>query len=90
MISECYITDIDPSICDPNEVSRFYFLYNLLGLTDEIDSRYIDHEYKQVNVRNRIISDAIKNGMIPKRPNVNSTILGLSSLRDSAILVVDY
>ncbi len=90
MITEVLYKEIDPKVCDPIQVGEFYYYYNLLGMNNDIDHGYEDHERKQLNIRNSIIKEIIQNNETPSHPIVNSTILGLSSLRDNAILVVEY
>ena len=50
MISEIYYEEIDPQIASPMEMARFYYLYNLIGVSDIFEEAYIDHEIKQLSI----------------------------------------
>lgn len=89
-ICEVYYKEIDPNICDPVETGEFYFFYNLLGVDDRFQEGYEQHEIKQLSIRNRVLRNTMDAHEIPRHPKVNTTIFGLSSLKDSAILVVEY
>lgn len=89
-ISEVYYKEIGPEICDPVETGEFYFFYNLLGVDDRFQEGYEQHEIKQLDIRNQVLRSAIDAKEIARHPKVNTTIFGLSSLKDSAVLVVEY
>ena len=90
MITEVLYKEIESNVCDPIKVGEFYYYYNLLGMNDDIYCGYEDHERKQLNIRNNIIKEIIQNNETPRHPIVSSTILGLSSLKDNVILIVEY
>lgn len=90
MISEVVYKEIDPKLCNPIETGEFYYYYNLLGMNNDIDRGYEDYEKKQLNIRNSIIKEMIQNNEIPRHPKIDTTIIGLSSLRDNVIIIVEY
>jgi hypothetical protein len=75
---------------DPKETSRFYYLYNHFKMNEEIQKEYEDYETNQIHIRNRIISNAIKNGRIPNHPKMESTIFGVSSLKNVSVIIAEY
>ncbi len=88
-ISEVFYKEIDPKICDEKEASSFYYHYNLLGLNEKIDEEYEQYEMKQMEIKNKIIGDCLKQGEFPRYPNISSTIFGISSMKNRTILIME-
>lgn len=89
-ISEIYYEEIDPKICTTIEAAEFYYLFNMLDIDEDIHKEYEDHEIKQLEIRNKLIGDAIRKNKLPRNPKLNTSILGISSLRDQVILLAEY
>lgn len=89
-ISEVYYKEIDSGICSIEEAGEFYYHFNLLNIDEVFHEDYENYELRQISLRNNIITEAIKNGELPKFPSMNSIILGISSIKNKVILVSDY
>lgn len=89
MISEIYYEQIDPQIASPMEMARFYYLYNLIGVSDIFEEAYINHEIKQLSIRNNVIRTAMRAGRMPNHPKIDTTMLGISPLYNKSVLIVD-
>lgn len=72
------------------KAGEYYYLYNMLGKTLDIDHQYIEYETDQFELRNRIIRNAVSTKTIPNHPKVDNTILGISSLHNYPVIVVEY
>lgn len=89
-ISEILYEVIDPNICSIREAGEFYYHYNLMGLDDNLNKDYERYELSQVKCRNTVIGNALKQGHCPRHPKTNTTIFGVSSLKNKAILLVEF
>lgn len=74
---------------DSSEMSEFYFYYNHFQLSDDIARDYEEYETRQIKIRNKIIANAIKQNQIPGRPNISSTLFGVSSIKNKPIIIVE-
>lgn len=89
-ISNVYLAVVDPNDCSVEKAGEYYYLYNLLGTHEMFEDEYEMHEAEQLKLKNQIIKAAIDSGELPSRPNLNTTMLGISSIHDREVLVVEY
>lgn len=89
MISEVYYEEIDPQTADPTEMAKFYYLFNMIGVSEEFEEQYTDHEINQLSIRNKVITRAMNAGQLSRHPRIDTTILGISPLHNKSILIVD-
>lgn len=87
-ISKVYYEELNG--VDINEMGEFYFHYNHHNLTDKMRKDYENYEESQINLRNKIISDAISNNLIPSHPILSSVLFGVSSIKNKPIIIVEY
>lgn len=69
------------------EAGLNYFYQNAIGVNDSIDKDYIEYESNQLQMRNKVIGMAIREGN--EHPYVRSTMIGLSSLSNNTILLAE-
>lgn len=89
-IREVLYEVLDPSECTIREAGEFYYHYNLMGADESLNEDYIRYEESQINCRNRVIGNAVKQGMFPRHPKTDTTIFGVSSLKNKAIIIVEF
>lgn len=87
-ISRVFYKEIDDISIE--EMGEFYYHYNHHDLTDKMTQEYEKYEESQIQKRNKIISEAVNNGDIPKGSRIKSTLFGVSSIKNKPILVVEY
>lgn len=87
-ISEVFYSEIDT--LKQEEVADFYYHYNLIGESDVFHKTYIDYEEKNISVKNKILGDAYKTGKIPKHPKMNKSLIGISTLKNKPVIIVEY
>ena len=87
-ISEVFYKEIDPQLCDVNEAAKYHYHFNFLKYHKMFQDQYEIYEEKQIKLRNKIIGDAIHDHEINK-PKLTSTIFGISSLKDKAVLITE-
>lgn len=78
---------IDPEVYSPEEASQYYFYINLLDVDSRFNQEFEEYQLRQILVRNRIISEAVKEE--EKVPILGSAIFGISSVNNRAIVIVD-
>lgn len=88
-ISDVFYTDIHKNDCTIMQAAEFYYYYNLIDKPC-ILPEYEAYEENQINIRNKILGEAINNGKLQIHPKTNTTIFGISSLKNKAILVVEF
>lgn len=89
-ITDVYYEEIDRDKCSMMDAGEFYYHYNFMSLDPMFVPDYESYEMKQVAIRNRIIGDAIQQGELLRHPKINSTIFGVSALKNKAVLVTEY
>lgn len=89
-ISDVHYHEIDEKECSLKEAADFYFYYNLIGVDPSIISEYENYEEMQINLKNKILGKAFNNNEIPRHPRLNTSLLGISSLKGKPILVTEY
>lgn len=88
-INKVYYEEIDNEISN-EEAGGFYFLFNSIGLNEKLDKEYIEYEEKQLQIRNKIINEAIKNKDVPDHPDMKTLVIAVSSFKQKPVLVVNY
>lgn len=88
-ISKVYYQELDDKVCTVQEAGEFYFHFNLIGSHTLFHEQYEKHELSQMNLKNKVIGEAIKKNEIEGRPKVDSSILAISSLKNKVIIVAD-
>lgn len=89
-ISNVYYKKLTDDEMSVDRSSSFYFLNNMFALSSEIQDEYERYEEYQINLRNKIIGNAVKHNDIPGRPKIDSTVMGISGIHDCTILVTEY
>lgn len=89
-ISDVYYEEIDRDECSMMTAGEFYYHYNLMNVHPIFVPDYESYEIKQISTRNSIIGNAIKRGEMPRHPKLNSTIFGVSSIKNKAVIVTEY
>lgn len=89
-ITTVYYKEVNPQECSTALASEFYFHYNLMGEHPSLAQDYEEYELSQMHTRNKIIGDALKHGEIPSHPIMNSTIFGVSSVKNKTVLITEY
>lgn len=89
-ISNVYYTEIDVEKRNPKKASEYYFYLNLLGQTDELDNEYLRIEADQSTFRSKLIGSALQAKEIPSTPIMSSVIYGISSMKNSLVIVAEY
>ena len=89
-ISKVFYTEIDPNVCDTREAGEYYYHLNLLHSHEMFQQSYEAYEAKQIALRNKVISQAMKNGELPEHPIMNSTIFGVSSMKQKPVIITEY
>ena len=87
-ISKVFYSTIDEMTS--KEAAAFYYHYNLINISEVFHDDYIKYEEKQFAIRNKMIGNAYKHNELPNHPNINSTIFGISSLKNKPVLIVEY
>ena len=87
-ISEVHYQEIDTNICNINEAGEFYFLHNLLDTTNMFHKDYETYESKQLQLKKEIIGQLRIDNKISDSSNINSSILGISSLKNKVVIIV--
>lgn len=89
-ISEVLYKTVEPDVCTIEKASEFYYHYNMIDTNDSCRSEYEKYETDQINIKNKIIGDALRQGELPRYPDVNSIIFGISSILNKPVLIVEY
>lgn len=89
-ISNVFYEEIDCDKCSIMTAGEFYYHYNLMGVHPMFVPEYEDYELSQITTRNKIIGDAMTRGDLRKHPKMNTTIFGVSSIKNKAVIVTEY
>lgn len=89
-ISNVYYDEIDRDTCSMMTAGEFYYHYNLMGVHPMFIPEYEDYELSQITMRNKIIGDAMDRGDLVNHPKMNTTIFGVSSLKNKAVIMTEY
>lgn len=89
-ISEVFYEVIDSTSYTLNNAAEFYYHYNLLNVDPKLSEDYEKYELNQLSVRNNIIGNAFNRGEITRHPKTDTSILGISTLKNKPILVVEF
>jgi len=85
-ITKVFYKELDADI---NSVGEFYFNYNMLSVHEMFHDEYEESEMKQINLRNQILGEEIRQGNIDGRIKIDNSILAVSSLKNKVVLIVD-
>ncbi|MCM1439776.1 MAG: hypothetical protein NC131_11345 [Roseburia sp.] len=88
-IKKIYYSKIPESEITPGAMSDYYYLANMSGVHADIREEFVDHETRSVQLRNRLLGEAIRNANCPKSIDLNSSTLGISSIQNAVILMAD-
>lgn len=87
-ITEVFYYEIPLGTYPIEKASKYNFFSNVIGMHPMFDKRYEDYEMEQMKMKNKIIGDAVKNKEI-SNPKVSSTIFGISSVCNRAIIITE-
>lgn len=90
IISDVFYEEIDRDVCNMMTAGEFYYHYNLMGVHPMFVPEYEDYELSQITTRNKIIGEAMSRGDLTKHPKMNTTIFGVSSLKNKAVIMTEY
>lgn len=88
-ITEVLYKEIPEKEFSTKDAAEFFFYHNLLGVDPMFIDGYEKYESNQIHVRNNIIGDAIRSELMNKHPKVNSAIIGVSSVKNKAVLITE-
>lgn len=88
-ISKVFYKEIDNNVCSIDEAAKFYYHSNLIGIHEMFHNDYEEYELSQLNLKNKIIGDAIKNCEVEGNINSNNTMMAISSLKDKVIIIAE-
>lgn len=89
-ISNVYYDEISSNECSILDAGEFYYHYNVIGIDPLFIPGYEEYEERQISLRNRIIGKAIENGEVNKHPKMHTTVFGVSSLKNKAVILTEY
>lgn len=89
-ISNVYYDEIDRDTYSMMTAGEFYYHYNLMGVHPMFIPEYEAYELSQITMRNKIIGDAMDRGDLVKHPKMNTTIFGVSSIKNKAVIMTEY
>ena len=90
MIKSVIYDKISPEVCNNEEASKYYFYQNALGIDDSIDKEYEEYELNQIKMRNSVLNNIIHSDNIQVMPNFDSTIFGVSGIKNTVIIVTEF
>jgi hypothetical protein len=88
-ISNIFYTEIDPEICSINDAAKYHYHFNLIKYHQMFQDEYERYETIQIKLRNTLIGNAIKSGEINGHPKLMSTIFGISSKKNKAVIITE-
>lgn len=88
-ISNVYYNEVDPKKFNVKDAADLYFYQGFLDTSKDIAEKYCRLEESQMQVRSSILGAAIRSGEIPKIPDVHTATIGVSSLKNSVVLIVN-
>ena len=87
-ISKVFYKEIDPELCNVNDAAKYHYLFNLIKYHEVFQDEYIKYEESQIHLRNTLIGDAVRSGEI-SNPKLPSTIFGISSVKNKAVIITE-
>ncbi|MCM1215391.1 MAG: hypothetical protein NC548_12835 [Lachnospiraceae bacterium] len=88
-ISKVFYKEIEPEVCTMEEAGEYYYHLNLLKTHKMFQDSYERYEQKQIELRNRTIALALKNGELQKYPMMNTTVFGVSTLKKAPVVITE-
>lgn len=92
-IGDVYYEEISDQLMSVDKAADFYYLYNLMNLSEDLREEYEKYEQHQLSLRNTILGRAYNNNegrKIPRHPKMGSSILGVSSMKNRVVLITEY
>ncbi|MCM1233503.1 MAG: hypothetical protein NC489_25590 [Ruminococcus flavefaciens] len=89
-ISKVFYAEIAPEVCTMEQAGEYYFHFNLLQEDELFQKTYEDYELKQLELRNSVISQAMKNGELPGHPIMSSAIFGVSTMKQKPVIITEF
>ena len=89
MIKPILYEEISSDMCSNEDASEYYFYQNAMGLSEDIDNEFEKYEIQQLKLRNIVIANAINTEDFKLIPNLDSTVFGVSALKNKVILIAD-
>lgn len=89
MITPILYEEISPDVCTNEKASEYYFYQNALGLSDTLDEEFEQYEAEQIKMRNKVIANAFHTENFHTVPDLNSTIFGVSAIKNKVILITE-
>ena len=89
MITRVYYEEIDPSTISVQTAGEYYYYANLIGVHEMFHNAYENYETDQINIRNKIIGEAIKRGDIENSIRSDKSMVAISSIKNKVILIAD-
>lgn len=84
-ITEVYYEQIDSKEYDINKAAEYYYYLNMLGVNNELNSRYEEIEYNQLKLKQRLLSKVKQ--AINRDIKASNSMLGISNLNNKAIII---
>lgn len=84
-INMVYYQELNDDIID---ITKYNFLYNVAKYNNIFSEEYLSYEEKQIQKRNELIANAIKEKIIDKYNLINSIIVGISSIKNKPIIII--
>ena len=84
-INMIYYQELNDDIID---ITKYNFLYNVAKYNNIFSEEYLSYEEKQIQKRNELIANAIKEKIIDKYNSINSMIVGISPIKNKAIIII--
>jgi len=88
-ISEIYYEEINPSTITIQKAGEFYYHFNLVGVHSMFHDEYEKYEMDQLNIRNKVIGDAIKRGDIKGSIRTDKSMIAISSLKNKVVMIAE-
>lgn len=89
-ISEVYYNEIGDNVISAEECGDFYFLHNLLNHDDAINKAYEKYFENIMHIKNDMIGRLKEDKVFPRDPKINESGIMISSLKNRAVLLVEY
>ena len=85
MIKKVLYIPLSDKECSTEHAGEFYYHYNLMELNEDFIQGYETYEYQQTLLKNKHIAKEAKKEKV--RPDINQSILGLSSIRNEVVTI---
>ena len=89
MITPVIYEEISNELCSTEEASRYYFYQNAIGICDKIYDEYESYELEQIQMRNKVVSNAIRSENLQMVPDLDTTVFGVSGIKNKVVLITE-